>query len=86
LPQYPHHCLTCDHEFTDLYPVSRDPKETKCEKCGAETERLIGLSHFGWDRRILHTFIKGDDERAEAQQKDHMGPNPYGSTPDEMMM
>jgi len=78
MPFYDHKCLDCNKEFTAYYPISRDPKEIECEYCQSKnTERLIGKIHIGWERRIYNTFVKADDERGEAQENDHMGPNPY---------
>ncbi len=78
MPFYDHECLDCKKEFTKMYPMSKDPSEIECEYCKSKnTKRFIGKINIGWERKILNTFVKADDERAEAQQTDHMGPNPY---------
>jgi hypothetical protein len=60
-----------------MYASFRNPKEIKCPGCGSETERLIGKINIGWDRKMFNTFVRGEDERGEAMEKDHMGPTPY---------
>ncbi len=87
MPFYDHECLDCKKEFTARYPMSKDPLSIECEYCkSTNTTRFIGKIHIGWERNIYNTFIKADDERAEAQNNDHMGPNPYGNLPDEGMI
>lgn len=76
MPFYEHECQKCKNISRHYYPITKDP-DIKCELCEGETKRLLFPAHIGWERKIYNTFIKADDERAEAQQTDHMGPNPY---------
>ena len=84
---YDHKCLNkkCGSISDHMYSMSRDPKEIKCPECGSDTERLIGKVHIGWERRVLKTFVNGEDERSEAMVIDHMGPKPYESMSGEEM-
>lgn len=78
MPIYRHKCKNCEKEDTYLYTMSKDPSHVICTYCGSNnTERLIGVPHIGWERKIYNTFIKADEERGEAQLTDHMGPKPY---------
>lgn len=83
MPFYDHKCTTCGKISDHMYGLSRDPKEIKCPDCGSDTERLIGKIHIGWERKIFNTFVRGEDERAEAQETSHMGPRPYDMLPGE---
>jgi len=76
MPFYDHLCKDCDKKSEHMYSIKKDPKEIECPHCGSKnTQRLIGKVHLAWDQKMYKTLVKGEDERAEAQESDHMGPN-----------
>jgi putative FmdB family regulatory protein len=76
MPYYEHKCNKCKKVSELLYSVKKDPKEVECPLCGSkDTTRLISHSNIGWEGRIYKTFVRAEDERAEAMATDHMGPN-----------
>ena len=75
MPFYDHLCEDCNKKSEHMYSIKKDPKEIECPHCNSKnTRRLIGKVHFGWERKIYKTFLNADDERAAAQETDHMGP------------
>lgn len=85
MPIYDHKCKKCNKISEHLYSNNKDivKEPILCPFCNEITERLISNIHFGWERKIYKTFVNAEDERAEAEQKDHMGKKPYSMMPDE---
>ncbi len=66
----PHHdfrCLTCKHKQEKLLGMTNLPDYIKCEKCGNNSERLIGggagviFKGEGWTKKFHNQGGKKDD-------------------------
>lgn len=42
MPTYSYKCTVCNHEFTELNPISNSD-ETKCPECGELAKKVFGF-------------------------------------------
>ena len=92
MPSYDFQCKKCDKVWEELMSMKDfdNIKKLKCPACGSKKkDRLLGASSImfaypresskwnNFDYRAGKTMEEAQDCRRNAQEKSHMGANPY---------